>query len=262
MPLTTLLCAAAAVEDFNSRFKDKREAVGVYRLPGEPSNEIVSPSPTKANSHALDKPPSLKRAAETSPLRVDLAGTASFKVHESIVCGAAKNLDPDPAKKESPQNKYRCSVVQQPERARVCGYSISDRRPIHPPPIVKLEGKYTGNTSSLVMFASLWSQDLQQDLSYSHKSIEGPSLQYTPLTASKLEELDVLAPSASKKAKYTVLPSSEATAKQVLMGQMVSVCSTLMNPDHSLGYYFVFSDLAVRTSGYYRLRFDMYEMSR
>ncbi|ORY53791.1 hypothetical protein BCR33DRAFT_674963, partial [Rhizoclosmatium globosum] len=164
---------------------------------------------------------------------------------------AENSIDPKVADlQESGEPTLTLQVVQQPQRARVCGYNISDRRPIHPPPIVKLNGPPPCSTSSLVLFASLWSTDFQFDLSHSQKSHDGPSFRYTPTAAS-----------SGDTAQYSVEPTLGYNAKQVLMGTLVSVCSTLIGTDNDMGFYFVFPELAVRSSGRYRLKFDLYEMN-
>ncbi|ORY53806.1 hypothetical protein BCR33DRAFT_761123 [Rhizoclosmatium globosum] len=76
-----------------------------------------------------------------------------------------------PTKRLTPED-IKLEIIQQPEKARVCGFSVMDRRPIFPPPVIKLTGNLDilEDSSSLVMFASLWSRDLQQCVSYSHKA--------------------------------------------------------------------------------------------
>ena len=53
------------------------------------------------------------------------------------------NLEPPPTHKfripPGAETEYRISVRQQPVRARMCGFGEKDRRPIDPPPVVKLE---------------------------------------------------------------------------------------------------------------------------
>ncbi|KAI9332841.1 velvet factor [Obelidium mucronatum] len=47
----------------------------------------------------------------------------------------------------------------------------------------------------------------------------------------------------------------------VLMGQLISECSKLTDTSGENGLYFVYNDLAVRSSGFYRLKFELYQMS-
>ncbi|KAI9332828.1 velvet factor-domain-containing protein, partial [Obelidium mucronatum] len=257
MPLTTLISAAATVEDLNSvedSSKSKTDTVSTGDSQDTTQSSQTSSQSSRLKTEMSTTNPPHNHSHQTLPSHQELSAPAGSS-------STAKILDLDPPFQTKPRSKHKLRVVQQPQRARVCGYSISDRRPIHPPPIVKIEGKYKGNTSTLVMFASLWSQDLQHDVSYSHKSHDGPSLEYT-----LIEEDGAVSPQQqqqppSKKAKYNVQPSVGYTAKQVLMGQLVAVCSTLIDTDRDHGLFFVFHDLAVRSSGFYRLRFDLYEMS-
>ncbi|WVR03925.1 hypothetical protein IAU60_000924 [Kwoniella sp. DSM 27419] len=67
---------------------------------------------------------------------------------------------------------YELEVIQQPQRARACGFGNKDRRPLSPPPIVRLWIRtVTGtvvdpnlvDTRFLIMMVDLWSADRQQE---------------------------------------------------------------------------------------------------
>ncbi|ORY53793.1 hypothetical protein BCR33DRAFT_761113 [Rhizoclosmatium globosum] len=150
-------------------------------------------------------------------------------------------------------------IIQQPQRARICGLSVADRRSIHPPPVIKIEGLGTAEACKHILFASLWSKDLQQNLSHAIKSIEGPSLLYTAVTADS--GLDNTARIPDPALTYAVSPSEAYQNSQMLTGQLVAICSPLVDTDKNRGLFFVFHDLAVRSSGFYKLKFDLYLMS-
>ncbi|KAI8611002.1 velvet factor-domain-containing protein [Chytriomyces sp. MP71] len=146
------------------------------------------------------------------------------------------------------QDRYKginLQIVQQPVHARVCGFSIPDRRPIQPPPVIKVSGVNISERSPLVMFASLWSRDLQQNLSYSHKA---------------------MAPFAYKNAttpaqgRYDVLITEGYVQSLLLIGTLVSELNVLQDVQRVEGLYFVYPDLGVRSSGYYRLKFELFEL--
>ncbi|KAI8611067.1 velvet factor, partial [Chytriomyces sp. MP71] len=126
------------------------------------------------------------------------------------------------------------TVVQQPVRGRVSGISSSDRRPIHPPPI-----------------------NLQQNMTYSTKTSD-PVVRYK-LNSDKNEPSLEEGP-ASKRAKYTVSTTTAYINNQVLLGQLVAISTPLMDLDHERGFFFIYPELSVRTSGKLRLRFDLFEM--
>ncbi|KAI8618269.1 velvet factor, partial [Chytriomyces sp. MP71] len=47
---------------------------------------------------------------------------------------------------------------------------------------------------------------------------------------------------------------------QVLLGQLVAISTPLMDLDHERGLFFIYPELSIRTSGKWRLRFDLFEM--
>ncbi|KAJ3143175.1 hypothetical protein HK101_003222, partial [Irineochytrium annulatum] len=46
----------------------------------------------------------------------------------------------------------------------------------------------------------------------------------------------------------------------ILLGSLVSSCHILTNMDGERGAFFIFSDLGVRSSGSFRLRFDLFDL--
>ncbi|KAL1921641.1 uncharacterized protein VTP21DRAFT_10283 [Calcarisporiella thermophila] len=135
------------------------------------------------------------------------------------------------------QLKYSLEVVQQPQRCRMCGFGDKDRRPITPPPIVRLRiVDAVGNpveiksqdTSFFIAICDLWSVD-----------------------KSKQQNL-VLHPAAYSEREYT--------STRNLIGSLVSSALKLHDLDGKLGIYFVFQDLSVRTEGSFRLKFSFAEV--
>ncbi|KAI8611788.1 velvet factor [Chytriomyces sp. MP71] len=129
-------------------------------------------------------------------------------------------------------------------RARVCGYSIMDRRPIHPPPIVSLCGPDACESRPLVVFTSLWSSDLSVNVSISNNRNQGPTLSYIPGTDAQ---------------EYRVIPGEGYILSQMLMGALVTTGIFLLDNQNREGIFFIFKDLAVRSSGLYRLKFELYD---
>ncbi|KAJ3229949.1 hypothetical protein HDU81_004906 [Chytriomyces hyalinus] len=189
----------------------------------------------------------------------------------------------------------RLEIVQHPKIARVCGFSIPDRRPIQPPPVIKVTGcEYVDSTAPLVVFATLWSRDLQHNLSYSHKA--APPFSYYRIpdnnTASvSSSDAAIAAEHASlsthpvnppthhqpqsatsttttphtniiPRPKYNVEITEGYTQSLLLVGSLVSESMDLITPENEKGVFFVFADLAIRSSGFFRLKFELFHLGR
>ncbi|KAJ3227372.1 hypothetical protein HDU81_006754 [Chytriomyces hyalinus] len=155
------------------------------------------------------------------------------------------------AARRAQREEVLIEVVQQPLRARICGFSASDRRPIHPSPIVKLTGGDVEDTNLYILSASLWSENLTKDVSITDKFYSGNSVTYTLQNdaADPLQDA------------YKVELTNGYSSCRVLWGRLAAVCTRLTDLDGSVGNFFIFHDLAVRSSGTYRLKFDLYVMT-
>ncbi|KAJ3229950.1 hypothetical protein HDU81_004907 [Chytriomyces hyalinus] len=156
-------------------------------------------------------------------------------------------------------NGIRLTVVQQPQRARVCGFSIHDRRSVQPPPIIQITGVELDGTTPLVMFVTLWSRDLQNNLSYSHKS--APPFAYTPIQPAAEPAVQNNNPTAPQQ-RYNVEITEGYIQAQLLIGSLVCEAMDLTDANNKRGLFFCFADLAVRCSGFFRLRFEAYHLGR
>ncbi|ORX55101.1 hypothetical protein DM01DRAFT_1335395 [Hesseltinella vesiculosa] len=125
---------------------------------------------------------------------------------------------------------YELIVCQQPLHARMCGFGEKDRRPIDPPPIVRLVVRQQDNEPVdvhtlqipfFVLHVTLWSAD-------------------------RTEERNII--------------SNPPKCTRVLMGSLVSSPSLLKNPEGEQGLYFAFPDLSIRTEGRYTLRFSLMKL--
>ncbi|PQE20766.1 developmental regulator protein [Rutstroemia sp. NJR-2017a BBW] len=113
--------------------------------------------------------------------------------------------------------KYELVVVQQPRRARMCGFGDKDRRPITPPPCVRLvitdsmTGKEIDVNSSVllcwpncsseiehgmyVLNVDLWSADGKQEVNLVRHSQTSPSISSTvPVSYAQVESGQAYAP--------------------------------------------------------------------
>ncbi|TGJ86956.1 hypothetical protein E0Z10_g1792 [Xylaria hypoxylon] len=85
--------------------------------------------------------------------------------------------------------KYRLEVVQQPLRARMCGFGDKDRRPITPPPCIRLVVMDKGNGKEVdcnevehqhyVLHVDLWSEDGAKEVNLVKHSQQSPSISST-----------------------------------------------------------------------------------
>ncbi|KAF4594479.1 velvet 2 [Ophiocordyceps camponoti-floridani] len=90
---------------------------------------------------------------------------------------------------ETTGRKYQLDVVQQPKRARMCGFGDKDRRPITPPPCVRLiiTDATTGREidcnsidhSMFVLNVDLWNQDGTREVNLVRSSTGSPSISST-----------------------------------------------------------------------------------
>ncbi|ORY53784.1 hypothetical protein BCR33DRAFT_845024 [Rhizoclosmatium globosum] len=171
------------------------------------------------------------------PQLAHLQTTTEAALHPPIYPGS-------PAAQSAPTNAIQLDIVQQPERTRVCGFSVSDRRPISPPPIIKVLGRSFQDTTSLVAFATLWSTDLEQCMSFTSKA--GPPLSYKSINGIP--------------GSYDVSTTEGYQKSFLLMGSLISECHLLRDDSNQYGLFFVFPDLAVRTTGSFRLKIDVFDM--
>ncbi|KAI7903676.1 velvet factor-domain-containing protein [Cokeromyces recurvatus] len=127
--------------------------------------------------------------------------------------------------------KYKLVVVQNPVRARACGFGEKDRRAIDPPPIVQLISENSKGervetkTKDSMLFV------VQCEL-YNKEQTETRSVVYTDKSSTKHPN------------KY-----------RNLIGSTVSNAYHLVNESNEPGIYFVFHDLSVRTEGTFSLKF-------
>ncbi|KAI5927815.1 hypothetical protein F4810DRAFT_721301 [Camillea tinctor] len=153
------------------------------------------PNPHRANM----PPPRANMAPPTMPGprdRVSDLGPA-----ENGVGGPPNSLASKPASEEkdkpAPQpiegtdstRKYKLEVVQQPLRARMCGFGDKDRRPITPPPCIRLivMDKATGKEvdcnevehQHYVLHVDLWSENGDKEVNLVKHSQQSPSISST-----------------------------------------------------------------------------------
>lgn len=90
--------------------------------------------------------------------------------------------------------KYSLQVVQQPQRARMCGFGDKDRRPITPPPCVRLviideaTGQevdledFPGDSSFFVLQVDLWAESADREANVVRASSNSPAVSISSAT--------------------------------------------------------------------------------
>ncbi|KAG9305591.1 hypothetical protein G9A89_001652 [Geosiphon pyriformis] len=149
-------------------------------------------------------------------------------------------LDPFFAARNPETWLYELEVVQQPFRARMCGFGDKDRRTISPAPIVKLVVKnHQGelitpsklNYSFFVVHVALWKADVfEQPMVVGH-----PHPVSTPVDPDQL-------------------------ITNNLIGTKVASPYLLYDLLGLQGIFFIFSDLSIRTDGIFKLFFSLIDI--
>ncbi|CAO0792177.1 unnamed protein product [Mucor circinelloides] len=155
--------------------------------------------------------------------------------------------------------KYRLIMVQNPVRARCCGFGEKDRRPIDPPPILQLflerpDGSLQNahdddsNISLFVVQCDLYSEDGKEP----RGQVYNPS-SAVPTSASPAND--------SKPTTGTLLSFQDPAPTRSLMGAVVSNAYQLLDHNNEPGIFFIFQDLSVRIEGNFCLNFMFINLS-
>ncbi|KAJ2676763.1 hypothetical protein GGI25_003408 [Coemansia spiralis] len=144
-------------------------------------------------------------------------------------------------------------------RARMCGSSDKDWRPVSPPPVLKLELlDMEGNSvidgtfmQYLVVHTTLWKEDREEELTV----VELPHN-----TNSKR----ISAAAKSRKRGVTQFVAREAEPgleiENNLLGEYSASSSIVEDENGERGCFFVFPNLSIRLEGRYRLRFMLIKL--
>ncbi|KAI8883094.1 hypothetical protein K501DRAFT_185244, partial [Backusella circina FSU 941] len=143
---------------------------------------------------------------------------------------------------------YNLTMVQQPSRARMCGFGDKDRRPISPPPIVKLivtskngepVSSDTFDISFLVAICDTWRCENNNNA-----------------------DANIVKHHGSLSQVITFSDDSELTAVNMknLVGSSAVSATKLYDLEGELGIFFVFHDISLRTEGRFRLRITLIDI--
>ncbi|KAI8390955.1 velvet factor-domain-containing protein [Radiomyces spectabilis] len=149
--------------------------------------------------------------------------------------------------------RYRLVVVQQPIRARSCGFGEKDRRLVDPPPILQLFAEQdTGEIVKVKPRASESMLFLVQCELYCERQIENRTVVYTP---------GCVPPSESSGSLKGVISLRKPQYVRNLTGSVISNAYHLFNEKNEMGVYFIFHDLSVRTEGRFTLKFMFIDLA-
>ncbi|KAH6634439.1 velvet factor-domain-containing protein [Chaetomium sp. MPI-SDFR-AT-0129] len=134
----------------------------------------------------------------------DAAQASSSQPQERVPLTAEQKrqqeLNLKPYSSEDGQDRvYSLDVVQQPQRARMCGFGDKDRRPITPPPCVRLVVKDAKSGKEIdcneiehtmyVLNVDLWSEDALKEVNLVRHTTATPSISSTsPASYAQIEQ--------------------------------------------------------------------------
>ncbi|KAI7904123.1 velvet factor-domain-containing protein [Cokeromyces recurvatus] len=162
--------------------------------------------------------------------------------------------------------KYKLIMVQNPVRARCCGFGEKDRRPIDPPPILQLfienpdgslqnvtsDDDYSSKLSLFIVQCDLYSEDGKEQRIH----VYNPSL----LAASNYESSST----AEKRMSSTtgmLVSFQDPIPTRSLLGAITSNAYPLFDLNKEPGIFFIFQDLSVRIEGRFCLKFMFINLS-
>ncbi|KAI9275834.1 velvet factor [Phascolomyces articulosus] len=173
----------------------------------------------------------------------------------------------------------------------MCGFGDKDRRPISPPPILKLlvrtqQGMLLSpqdiDTSFFVVLCDCYdetgmspanmilhsvpisssSSAQQQQEHEQQQSIAVPSSSSVASRSSSSTTTTAAVATSSSSATTTTSNTNKTTVKMKnLVGSCIASPSKLYNEQQELGIYFVFHDLSLRSEGRFRLMFSLIDIS-
>ncbi|KAM3086548.1 Velvet complex subunit 2 [Clarireedia jacksonii] len=160
--------------------------------PIQPPHSQISAYEQYNNTLPLSRPPPPEHLASSEGL-----SSLTSAPHSSDLPIPRSNVEGD--------RRYELLVVQQPRRARMCGFGDKDRRPITPPPCVRLviTDVVTGKEIDVneiehgmyVLNVDLWSADGKQEVNLVRHSQTSPSISSTvPVSYAQVENGQVYAP--------------------------------------------------------------------
>ncbi|KAI6779109.1 nucleoside diphosphatase Gda1 [Emericellopsis cladophorae] len=177
---------------------------------------------------------------------------------------------------------YKLEVKQQPARARMCGSGERDRRPLSPPPCIRLaifdqdglEINYDNIDPSLfIILVDLWNVDCTQEMnltsavtnSTNDSGITTPSTTYMPL-GNEPASLGYQNPAQASMRDVTYgghQSNGYPATEYAMQPNPVDVTAFILrDTEQRPGVWFILHDLSIRHEGFYRLKFSVVHMLR
>ncbi|KAL1879944.1 hypothetical protein VTK73DRAFT_6640 [Phialemonium thermophilum] len=190
---------------------------------------MAPPPPSAGYADPYGQPPSAPEPGQSSTSPTQGAKSAELQAL------SRENLKPYSSTDGT--RRYALDVVQQPQRARMCGFGDKDRRPITPPPCVRLiiTDVHTGKEVDVneieytmyVLNVDLWSEDATKEVNLVRHTTATPSISSTtPASFATLEH--------STPAYAHILPSNRQDYSAQVMPQSYHAAS--VNPYAQQGY--------------------------
>ncbi|KAK5110855.1 hypothetical protein LTR62_005566 [Meristemomyces frigidus] len=178
------------------------------------------------------------------------------------------------------QYRFTLEVAQQPQRARMCGFGDKDRRPITPPPCIRLlihdleTGKEVDGDqidgSFFVLQVDLWNENADREVNVVRASSSTPSASISTATTTSYppvpERQTIMTyqphPGYPLNPQYTALPVNQQHTMftRNLIGSLTVSAARLTDDKNSTAWWFVLQDLSVRTEGKFRLRMNFIDV--
>ncbi|KAJ2156804.1 hypothetical protein GGF46_004946 [Coemansia sp. RSA 552] len=173
--------------------------------------------------------------------------------------GLALNLPVTPTyvhhRTEGRVEKYDLAMAQHPVRARMCGFGEKDRRPLDPPPVVRLRVRDDRGQFMLSEDVDSWKFVVSATL-WAPYSDHDRSIVINPNTLPSSVPVYQASTSSAAAAASSVMSLSEPVKVRNLVGTTVSNAYLLKDDKDQLSIFFIFHDLSVRTEGRFRLQFQ------
>ncbi|CAG9939449.1 unnamed protein product [Clonostachys rosea f. rosea IK726] len=145
----------------------------------------LSTRPTQPSHHQTHSQQHSSQLPSNTPPRQDEPSVEDQRQSQE------SNLAPVSRLEEGTGRRFHLDVVQQPQRARMCGYGDKDRRPITPPPCVRLiitneQGKEISckdiDYSMYVLNVDLWNDLASQEVNLCRQpsSTDSATVSYAP----------------------------------------------------------------------------------
>ncbi|OQO07427.1 hypothetical protein B0A48_07124 [Cryoendolithus antarcticus] len=194
--------------------------------------------------------------------------------------------------------RYALEVVQEPQRARMCGFGDKDRRPITPPPCVRLKITFadTGEEvphkdldgSFFILQVDLWDKDALQEVNIVKASSTSPAASISTAQTTSFPPVEgnvhllmqhqqqhgplqfmghdpngqpiYGAPHPQQMPMPQTHSASTAMYTRNLIGSLTVNASSLNDTKRQPGFWFVLQDLSVRMEGHFRLKMNFIDV--